>query len=883
MVTFDEAFKQMKEEKGWNDDMLRILVFSSDGKNYSGHFRTEFRDVYDEVDERIKISLEIVRWIEAIGNAENASLQLKDLSPALSDLCTHRIPDAKRAMARTLRMLLFFQALVLARDSSEDLISRRYLSPDLMEEASRLLNGCSQLKDALDDILNTRIQVADTQFYMYLPLALIVAIAESQCDYFRPALWEAYSAGRAKTELRSKWPELPSDYLDIIILFIRYQSATGQWTRGTGDNTFISKCEDVAKRSGLRPAVLRTALKVIAVVEEARNHKLPGYESSEALQIINEGVDRRWGKPTWFVLTDTGCADLVPLEDIAFRSEDQLLEYAHQKGIEPRNLTEDLIKELAPVTLERNVVAIFDPARIPLNRTSKYTWSFATSLVVPQDDMIAFQELVQRREIQDGRNIVAFSFGRKQTEDLKNVISTYIRKAKVETEFDKYFYTRLLRVPDCFRPGNAEEVIEVFLNDHLAAEQLLFAGVIDSDNPTSHGPFGNTATYHTSEHDIERSAGELFIHLLKHAKEAFQLEKDTLTESKDRRLYMPTPLLKRIIEVVYRLRPNRCLSIPITFDAQHDEQHDEQHQEIVHIPQGLCKEDHKTEIELIANYLHAVVLNRAMSVGFRKCDIGLAQLNFSSSQGNPHEGKECDHCMTPAEWSELIDEFREINGYPVLVEKYLRDYNTERENVEYVPFRASLSLRNKISDLDERLDNYLTNQGEWERSLFLGIDIGATLTKFQFYQFSGRDGSFHDVGSSFRMLTFDQNFKSLENESPRQIFERRLREFSDRIVDTVSRNIRMIIDLGIIGVHGNNKDSKILAIGISWPGPVRNNRVAGTSKILSTFPPILSDQILDNKIESIMNLDIVNAFKTAWSNASLGEVPFVTLLNDGNA
>ena len=87
------------------------------------------------------------------------------------------------------------------------------------------------------------------------------------------------------------------------------------------------------------------------------------------------------------------------------------------------------------------------------------------------------------------------------------------------------------------------------------------------------------------------------------------------------------------------------------------------------------------------------------------------------------------------------------------------------------------------------------------------------------------------------------------------------------------------------------KKNQIHAIGITWPGPVRDNKVSGTSGILQQFYP-LSRNIPQNQIEDIWKLNIVDTFKKEWKknfcffkeHMQQGKKPpFVSLVNDGDA
>lgn len=247
-----------------------------------------------------------------------------------------------------------------------------------------------------------------------------------------------------------------------------------------------------------------------------------------------------------------------------------------------------------------------------------------------------------------------------------------------------------------------EYLVEILLDDIRAAQKLLFnRAEIKPD---------------AQKESTEEKAVDLFLHLYGHALEEFELRGDMAKLSdKKGKLYMPFPLLKRLLD---RLRPKSCFTIPVTFDDMYPH--------AIHIPNDFDVEKNIEQIKLIANYVNAYVLNQGMSRGFKKCDLGLGVLVDESNHAS------YSTIVTPAKWKYRIEEYFKKNGYDVLTEKYLRDFNTERLNVEKVSsYRPSMLLPTELDQLNPTLRDYFTANNISHQKIFLGVDVGGTLTKFQ--------------------------------------------------------------------------------------------------------------------------------------------------------
>lgn len=123
------------------------------------------------------------------------------------------------------------------------------------------------------------------------------------------------------------------------------------------------------------------------------------------------------------------------------------------------------------------------------------------------------------------------------------------------------------------------------------------------------------------------------------------------------------------------------------------------------------------------------------------------------------------------------------------------------------------------------------------------------------------------------------------------------KEFADYIANTILDRLS-VMDKEIIFVESNQDKAdnkvkikkkyreimnRIISIGLSWPGPIKQNRIASTSRIISYFKGF-SNEIRKNDHNKIANLDIANAVKDAFLNKrekNINELT-VALANDGD-
>lgn len=326
----------------------------------------------------------------------------------------------------------------------------------------------------------------------------------------------------------------------------------------------------------------------------------------------------------------------------------------------------------------------------------------------------------------------------------------------------------------------------------------------------------------------------------------------------------------------------------------------------MHIPKEVKTTDEGTK-NAIANLILGLVEDRAMASGMQFAEIDLGNLGDDGGR-NAQTGT----MMGPEEWKTLIGKMHTEDGYKTLLGRYVRDYRTLRETIRFSsrlafdlpepscnPAQGPDSGRPEISlsragqvaigAVREGLKNYLAARNERIAECLevpgiclIGIDIGGTRTKCQLFRYDEGTREIKAVSPVFHMDTTPRPAVRHDDDKDNAArLKRQADDFAVRLVRLLKKEIddqRDRFDCGCCVPA---------IVGLSWPGPVRDGRIAGTSGILGSFPP-LSNSIAANAIEDIWEFDIVDAVKSSWEvvfkgDQNLSDKPYVSLLNDGDA
>jgi hypothetical protein len=447
-----------------------------------------------------------------------------------------------------------------------------------------------------------------------------------------------------------------------------------------------------------------------------------------------------------------------------------------------------------------------------------------------------FQERVEQAR----QGIRAFSFGRdgfRSPAQQQGVIRAIREVHKKPAELRRVFTFNPIKVPDCLRERHEETLLEIRLRDDVTAAAMVFR---DQESKRLAKPVAR--------------AWEIYSMLFAMAESQKLIDwPDSSPDSEKKRplRYCPTALIGRFLEIAYRLRPADCVSIPVRMNDGRSL--------FLHLPKvpekSRCRPQ---EVQAAARYVPAWVLNQIMMQEVTSCQVALEDLKESE------EGKF---------WFDHIQAENNQNHYEILFHSYLSHYLAEprqvlldQGHVDLLPTIEAHSA-DPGSEVHALLQALKKTGGKESGAIILGIDVGGTFVKMRFYQVEegkGGESRLKSLGRDVRMLTASS--VPLEEKKPQVNL--------DRFLDRLSERIQLEIEsLGLQEVH---------AVGVSWPGPVRRQRIQGTSGILKKLLGLSLD-IAENDIGTIMRMDIVGGLAKRLFAKNDGPRCAVTLINDGNA
>lgn len=865
---------------------LRVVEFGhSDSPRFfikGGFTGTYFRCTGDE-----KLRLEIGRWCEALHGALRDEPDwdlLRRMSPTLDRV--HLEHDARRVrehvIVRALRMVLLFEALCLpeeycASDNPyrSEVAAIRGQNPEL----AGLFSTCATtLKAAKHGLGSGQCRVG-------LTLLLLLVLSESQSEHLQDYAWEAYTAGRFRDALYRDWHGLAGEVsnhdlrmvIDTAATLIRCQSFLGQKVRKSGGDAFLhiigwpGPCRNLA----FSPDERLAALRLIAVISEARNHKVPADSNGRW-----RGID-----------IDSGIV-AVPVWQREKFSNDAVL-YLNYEPPKPNAGPEPTYAYWRP-----NYVGLDDDSH-SLDRLKEFVTETRREMAGPDYRMVALGEGYTMSPLR---------------ELLCSIVTKVPEDASAGKDwFDRYFTCCTITLPDSFSAKRGDDrTLCIKLREELIGERYLFPD----------GDITALLERWKESREIGQPAGEgsgLFEYLLERAKSVCEPEGDFW----DGASYLPLPMVRRIADIVYRLQPDACFSIPVKIDDDRTRW--------IHIPRQVPR-DHEETKQVIANLIMGIIENRAMAAGMQFADVDLE--NLGDDRGSDPSSS---RTMGPGDWTRLIEDTYRKGGYETLLGRYLRDYNTRPRSIRFIS-RATFDHRGlagvglpgrlhraeaqpshgiheilTLGSVRERLLVYLNAHTAGESPqpsddpgiCLIGIDIGGTLTKCQCYWF-GKSGKgpapqFVPIGEAFRMKTGPGGTPGADDAlDPGARIRRRAEDFASRLVRLLDTHRRKY-QADILGHHLQPCRCVEVICGLSWPGPVRDGRVAGTSGILKHFPP-LGPSIADNAPENIAQIEIADsvaaALRSKWAdlfapsrldncesgtNSTWPRQLHVRLLNDGDS
>jgi predicted NBD/HSP70 family sugar kinase len=467
------------------------------------------------------------------------------------------------------------------------------------------------------------------------------------------------------------------------------------------------------------------------------------------------------------------------------------------------------------------------------------SWCFASFLNLTEEELECFKKLVRRKFEERAPSLSAYAFDRESVEipQLKKALTDRIRQVvKQDVPLDQVFRFRTATVPHWRPRKENESVIMVMLEEHVTAAYMVFdyfaQCVVDQtwnelrppekDVDLANGQAVLQVAGRASEATAPSSAWQLFQFLFELArKKPDPSRPDSGNEFilwDEGVRYCPTYLIGQFLHACFVLRPDDCVSLPVRINDGFPV--------FIHLPKVLRREETASPAAIAcARYVPAYVLNKVMTGEIWSCDVGLQDLLTTT------EGKR---------WHDLIVHEVEQNRFKKLLDKYFRDYRAEArspvsglEQDPVIPEEARI-----ITDPLAAMER-LANCPSVEQPLFLGVDIGGSLVKMHLFE----------IQKGGRLAALPGDITRIPTRQADKQPYKDLREFCDRIAAEVRRQLK---------IKGRQQ---LHAVGINWPGPVRDGIIHGTSGILSMFG--FSRDIDNNDIFKIMKLDLAEDMQAA--------------------
>jgi len=289
-----------------------------------------------------------------------------------------------------------------------------------------------------------------------------------------------------------------------------------------------------------------------------------------------------------------------------------------------------------------------------------------------------------------------------------------------------------------------------------------------------------------------------------------------------------------------------------------------------------------TLADILLRYLQFVVLNYGMTKGFYHVDYDFSQLNDKEVENKWKE-------YLTLESSEIESTYKKLGAH--VFYRYLTDCGSEIIDTTFSrqKYLAALTPRKMTeiykfdkSDITEKIkDKYI-----------MGIDIGATGVKIGFYKIIKHNNNNYN-NNCYKLCNIKN--KNIEDEFDLErcpdldfimpiLSPEVKKKDKDKYYENAEEFAKYVIET-MLNKAGNMHDilNKTICIGLCWPGPIKQNRIASTSSILKNFKSF-SNRILENDHNKIINFDISKAFKKVIIDRSKIDNDLkVSLTNDGDA
>jgi hypothetical protein len=292
------------------------------------------------------------------------------------------------------------------------------------------------------------------------------------------------------------------------------------------------------------------------------------------------------------------------------------------------------------------------------------------------------------------------------------------------------------------------------------------------------------------------------------------------------------PRIYRVLDTIEDLDSENVQTISVSYDGP---QNIPPLTTYLPLPRATHDPKQQERKRFIARYLVAQIYTCAVVRWVRRVTFSCAAVNEAQSQ----------HAFTEAELSRLVSEIEHEYGYHPAYANYIERYG-------YDPFHIAPSLF-----ASEKL-SFGTDQ--IKEGVYLGIDIGGSLIKFELF----KNGTPFQ-GSAWPSLETPKNME--------------VSEFCRAILLHCHS---WLLDNGLKWIDVNG-------VGISWPGAVKKNRLAGASGVLRGLKEHGVPFRDDDPINRLPSLQLASYFRSELAciadetGSTLDENLALAIQNDGDA
>ncbi len=321
--------------------------------------------------------------------------------------------------------------------------------------------------------------------------------------------------------------------------------------------------------------------------------------------------------------------------------------------------------------------------------------------------------------------------------------------------------------------------------------------------------------------------------------------------------YVPLPILDRYFRIASTLaNPGMFEEILLAIDGSLEPERPDTYSFMIPKRTALREavEKHSSTLPFEARLMQAeAIIVRficANAVNLGIC-FGFDRVRFASSKG-------------PSDWVGEIFKLMgaKTAGFELLV-RYIETYMRSHE-VVFTGASEMISDENYIFALRELrvpTSNFMNAMALDEQDMAVAIDIGASTIKYHCYELT-------KLGEEKETNPFLSFRLSVKKHDGRKYTS--LSDFADRLVGDLRQRIQAHFE----AKSDSSSDvlkvlNRVRIFGISWPGVVRDGKLAGTSGIMENFEDsVASSWIRKTKVDQVRALDLASAVRLALRSAA---------------